>query len=125
MIKAFGMDLEMDDEALDFCYTTTSLIMNPKSNSKFENLDWTPLILMVSIFNLMIFSIWFPIRLWKMVKVSAPKVDEYTELGKKRKAIDQEYERLLDVDRGPFIYLYNCKSGFFFFFNFGFSDHHH
>ncbi|KAH9812839.1 hypothetical protein DFH28DRAFT_395024 [Melampsora americana] len=91
-------------DTLDFCYTTTM----KKPQGAFANKNWTVPIILVSIFNICTLSIWFPLRLWKTVKVEAPKVDEYTELGEKRKAVDQEYQRLVDRDQGPFVYLYSC-----------------
>ncbi|EGG04727.1 uncharacterized protein MELLADRAFT_116992 [Melampsora larici-populina 98AG31] len=89
--------------SLDFCYTTTM----KKPQGVLININWTVPIILASMFNICTLSLWFPIRLWQTVNVEAPKVDEYTELGEKRNAVDQEYMRLVDCDQGPFVYLYS------------------
>lgn len=91
-------------DTLDFCYTTTM----KKPQGLLMNINWTVPIILVSILNILALSVWFPLRLWNTVNVEAPKVDEYTELGEKRQAVDQEYQRLVDRDQGPFVYLYSC-----------------
>jgi hypothetical protein len=44
-----------------------------------------------------------------VVKMSVPKVDRYTELGRRRNNVelDGEYQRLLLRDHSPFAFLYN------------------
>lgn len=54
-------------------------------------------------------TIWFPLRLRRIIDDSVPKVDRYTELGKlrTRSDIDREYQRLLDRDHNPLSFLYS------------------
>lgn len=54
-------------------------------------------------------TIWFPIRLMQTIRQSLPRVDPYTELGRKRTKpeMELEYQRLLERDQNPFGFLYN------------------
>ena len=83
---------------LDFCYTTTM---------RKEGFNWAIPILIVAIITVCVVTIWFPIRLWLVVRTEVPKIDPYTEMGEKRKDKKAEYERLLDRDRSPFSFVYN------------------
>ena len=60
-------------------------------------------------------TIWFPISLRRVIKQSVPKVDHYTELGRKRNSVemDSEYRRLLARDNNPFAFLYSGKQSLF------------
>lgn len=53
-------------------------------------------------------TIWFPITLHRVIKESVPKIDPFTELGRRRNTIDldNEYHRLLARDLNPFAFLY-------------------
>jgi len=53
-------------------------------------------------------TIWFPIRLMQIIRQSLPRVDPYTELGRKRNKpeMELEYQRLLERDQNPFGFLY-------------------
>ena len=54
------------------------------------------------------FTIWFPIRLRKIIRQALPSVDKYTELGslRSKSEMDREYQRLLDRDKQPLAFLY-------------------
>ena len=54
-------------------------------------------------------TVWFPVALWRAIKQSAPKVDPYTSLGKKRpnRDLDLEYHRVLDRDQNPLSFVYH------------------
>jgi hypothetical protein len=53
-------------------------------------------------------TVWFPIRLMDTIRQSLPRVDPYTELGRKRTKpeMELEYQRLLERDQNPFGFLY-------------------
>ncbi|KAL7008934.1 hypothetical protein EMMF5_001681 [Cystobasidiomycetes sp. EMM_F5] len=86
-------------ETLDFCYRT---------NMRRESFNWAPPILIVATLTILIVTVWFPIRLFTVVQASIPTVDPYTELGEKRRSTGNaaEYERLLEIDRSPFSFMY-------------------
>jgi hypothetical protein len=73
--------------------------------------NWAYIVLPVSGWVVCWLTIWFPIRLWNVIGQLVPRVDRYTELGEKRQEVDAEYSRLLERDKHPFNFLYNCKSG--------------
>jgi hypothetical protein len=85
-------------DPLNFCYKTTM---------RKAGFNWAIPILIVAGLTFVIVTVWFPIRLWKVVKEEVPKVDPYTELGEKRKDLKAEYRRLLEKDRSPFAFVYN------------------
>ncbi|EIN13788.1 hypothetical protein PUNSTDRAFT_58299 [Punctularia strigosozonata HHB-11173 SS5] len=87
-------------EPLDFCYTTTM---------KRNEINFAPLVVILSAIVFGLYTVWFPIRLRQVVEEGIPKVDKYTELGKSRSRsdMDREYQRLLERDRGPFTFLYS------------------
>lgn len=85
-------------DPLDFCYTTTM---------RKQGWNWAPPILIVSSLTVLIITIWFPIRLWFVVSSQVPKVDNFTELGEKRRDLKAEYNRLLERDQSPFSFIYN------------------
>ena len=89
-------------DPLDFCYTTTM---------RRDGFNWSYPILGVAIVTVLIVTIWFPIRLWSVVRMEVPKIDRYTELGEKRTDLRAEYDRLLERDRSPFSFVYNGERG--------------
>lgn len=54
-------------------------------------------------------TFWFPMELRRVIKQAVPKVDPFTELGRRRNNVelDGEYQRLLLRDHNPFAFLYN------------------
>lgn len=56
-------------------------------------------------------TIWFPILLRRVIQQSVPKVDAFSELGRRRRTwdMDSEYQRLLSRDKNPFAFLYSGK----------------
>ncbi|KAF8642326.1 hypothetical protein AX16_009596 [Volvariella volvacea WC 439] len=87
-------------DPLDFCWTTTM---------KRNEVNYAPVIIVLSIIVFAFLTIWFPITLRRVIKDSVPKVDKFTELGRRRTEVemDLEYHRLLSRDRGPFAFLYS------------------
>lgn len=57
-------------------------------------------------------TIWFPLRLRRVISQAIPVVDKYTELGRLRSASDKdrEYQRLLSRDRQPLTFLYDGEN---------------
>ncbi|KAH8913761.1 hypothetical protein BT69DRAFT_1306207 [Atractiella rhizophila] len=87
----------------------------PRShNIFFDNFNWAPFILIISAINILVVTIWLPLRLWGVIKEVAPKVDKFSELGDKRTAEERkrEYERIVDDDEGEFNFLYNYSRPF-------------
>lgn len=91
---------EVYRQPLDFCYTTTMLK---------DQINYAPVIVLISAFTFIMMTFWFPVRLARAVKLAVPHVDPYTELGKKRTPdeMESEYMRLMDRDISPFAFLYN------------------
>ncbi|KAJ8514702.1 hypothetical protein ONZ45_g7784 [Pleurotus djamor] len=86
-------------EPLDFCWTTTM---------KKNEVNFAPLIIIISFLAFAGLTVWFPIALRKVIQRSVPRVDPYTELGRRRNSgdMDREYHRLLSRDRNAFAFLY-------------------
>ena len=53
-------------------------------------------------------TIWFPTALVRVIRLSVPKVDKFTDIGRPRTSVDKdsEYHRLIARDRNPFAFLY-------------------
>ncbi|KAF9568432.1 hypothetical protein CPC08DRAFT_702456 [Agrocybe pediades] len=87
-------------DPLDFCWTTTM---------KRNEVNFAPIIMVLSAVTFFFFAIWFPLALRRVIQRSVPKVDKYTELGRPRSKadLDGEYHRLLNRDKNPFAFLYN------------------
>ncbi|KAF5385209.1 hypothetical protein D9615_001490 [Tricholomella constricta] len=87
-------------DALDFCWTTTM---------KRNQVNYAPVVIILAAIVFIFLTIWFPIALRRVIKVSVPKVDKFTELGRPRNniAMDGEYHRLLSRDRNAFAFLYS------------------
>lgn len=87
-------------DPLDFCWTTTM---------DRNQVNYAPFLVIIAIVTVATLAIWFPIELQRVVKMSVPKVDRYTELGRRRNNVelDGEYQRLLLRDHSPFAFLYN------------------
>lgn len=53
-------------------------------------------------------TLWFPVRLMQTIRQVLPRVDPFTELGKKRSnpEMELEYQRLLERDQNPLGFLY-------------------
>ena len=56
-------------------------------------------------------TLWFPIRLMQTIRQVLPRVDPFTELGRKRSnpEMELEYQRLLERDQNPLGFLYRGK----------------
>ncbi|XP_006454307.1 hypothetical protein AGABI2DRAFT_197252 [Agaricus bisporus var. bisporus H97] len=89
-------------QPLDFCWTTTM---------KRNEINYAPIILVISviIFASVSLTVWYPIILRRVIQQSVPKVDSFTELGRRRRNcdMDTEYQRLLSRDKNAFAFLYN------------------
>ncbi|KAF5312519.1 hypothetical protein D9619_003561 [Psilocybe cf. subviscida] len=87
-------------DPLDFCWTTTM---------KRNEVNWAPVVVVLSAVVFLVFAVWFPIALRRVIQRSVPKVDKFTELGRPRSHVDMdgEYHLLLDRDRNPFNFLYS------------------
>lgn len=90
--------LDVFRDPLDFCYTTSM---------RRAGFNWAIPILIVAAVTVLVVTIWFPLRLWSVVRREVPRVDPYTELGERRKDIKAEYERLLQHDKSAFSFVYN------------------
>ncbi|BGP51645.1 hypothetical protein JCM10450v2_007595 [Rhodotorula kratochvilovae] len=88
-------------DSMDFCWRTTMRRRNGATN-----LNFAYALVPVAAVVLALLALWFPWRMWNVVKREAPRVDGWTELGERRRDPDAEYERLLDVDPSPFNFLY-------------------
>ncbi|KAL1720708.1 hypothetical protein EV715DRAFT_196531 [Schizophyllum commune] len=88
-------------QPLDFCWTTTM---------KKNEINYAPVVIILALIVVVFLTIWFPISLRRVIKQSVPKVDHYTELGRKRNSVemDGEYRRLLARDNNPFAFLYSA-----------------
>ena len=55
---------------------------------------------------------WYPVQLYRTIRLVTPRVDHYTELGKLRgqHEMNREYQRLLDRDTNPLNFMYNGES---------------
>ncbi|ORY68070.1 hypothetical protein BCR35DRAFT_326470 [Leucosporidium creatinivorum] len=89
-------------DPLSFCYRTTML----RPVNVFHNFNWAYLILPVAAFTLVWLTFFLPWRLYWLAKKEAPVVDPWTEMGEKRKDMNAEYQKLVNVDRSPFSFLY-------------------
>lgn len=87
-------------DPLNFCWTTTM---------KRNEINWAPAFVMVALVVFTFLTIWYPWMLRRVIQRSVPKIDPYTDLGRKRTPsdMDNEYRRLLNRDRNPFAFLYN------------------
>ncbi|KAK7064260.1 hypothetical protein R3P38DRAFT_3301834 [Favolaschia claudopus] len=87
-------------DPLDFCWTTTM---------RRDEVNWAPVIIILAAFVVISLTVWFPLALRKIILVSVPDIDRYSELGRRRnnEEMDSEYHRLLDRDLNPFVFLYN------------------
>ncbi|KAF9535429.1 hypothetical protein CPB83DRAFT_841727 [Crepidotus variabilis] len=87
-------------DPLDFCWTTTM---------KRNEVNVAPVFMIMSALVVICLSVWFPIALYQVINRSVPKVDDYTELGRRRTPVDleTEYRRVLARDNNPFAFLYN------------------
>jgi hypothetical protein len=58
-------------------------------------------------------SLWFPIRLMQTIRQVLPRVDPFTELGRKRSKpeMEIEYRRLLERDQSTLGFLYKGENG--------------
>ncbi|KAJ6519781.1 hypothetical protein C8R45DRAFT_952705 [Mycena sanguinolenta] len=99
VVPPLGPSSEYKDP-LDFCWTTTM---------KRNEVNWAPVIVILSLFVVAALTIWFPVALRKIIKQSVPDVDPYSELGRRRNSeeMDSEYHILLSRDRNPFAFLYS------------------
>lgn len=86
---------------LDFCF---------KTSMETNDFNFAWIIVVVASTVIFWLTLWLPWRLWSIVKVSAPRVDPFTELGEKRRDQLGEYKRLLERDRSPFSFLYQGET---------------
>ncbi|CAG7849321.1 SubName: Full=Uncharacterized protein {ECO:0000313/EMBL:CCA70937.1} [Serendipita indica DSM 11827] len=86
-------------DPMDFCYTTTM---------RKDEVNYAPVIVAMSVATFILMTLWFPIRLMQTIRQALPRVDPYTELGRKRSRpeMELEYQRLLERDQNPFAFLY-------------------
>ncbi|KIM22943.1 hypothetical protein M408DRAFT_269120 [Serendipita vermifera MAFF 305830] len=86
-------------EPLDFCFTTTM---------RKDEVNYAPVIVVMSAITFIFMTLWFPIRLMQTIRQVLPRVDPYTELGRKRSnpEMELEYQRLLERDQNPLGFLY-------------------
>ncbi|KAG6911998.1 hypothetical protein DXG01_000246 [Tephrocybe rancida] len=75
-------------DALDFCWTTTM---------QRNQVNYAPVVIVLAAIVFIFLTVWFPLALHRVIKVSLPKVDRFTELGRLRNdsELDAEYHRLL------------------------------
>ncbi|KAJ3799908.1 hypothetical protein GGU11DRAFT_775291 [Lentinula aff. detonsa] len=87
-------------DPLDFCWTTTM---------KKDEINYAPVMIILSAIVVGMLSIAFPIMLRRVIKHSVPRVDRFTELGRPRTKADMdvEYHRVLARDQNPFVFLYS------------------
>ncbi|KAJ3883366.1 hypothetical protein F5051DRAFT_391948 [Lentinula edodes] len=87
-------------DPLDFCWTTTM---------KKDEINYAPVLIILSAIVVGMLSITFPIMLRRVIKHSVPRVDRFTELGRPRTKADMdvEYHRVLARDQNPFVFLYS------------------
>ncbi|KAF7306895.1 hypothetical protein MIND_00482000 [Mycena indigotica] len=99
VVPPLGSPSEFKDP-LDFCWTTTM---------KRNEINFAPALVVLSLIVVGSLAVWFPITLRQIIRQSVPKVDQYSELGRRRnnRELDNEYHRLLSRDRSPFAFLYN------------------
>ncbi|GLB36114.1 hypothetical protein LshimejAT787_0304020 [Lyophyllum shimeji] len=76
---------------------------------KRNEVNYAPVVIILAAIVFMFLTVWFPIALHRVIKVSVPQVDKFTELGRARNRVemDAEYHRLLLRDRNPFAFLYS------------------
>ncbi|GAA6037574.1 hypothetical protein JCM8097_006120 [Rhodosporidiobolus ruineniae] len=87
--------------SMDFCYRTTM-----RRRDGLHHVNWVAAILPVAVLVVLVLSLWLPWRLYLVVQRERPRVDNFTELGERRRHKNGEYERLLDSDPSPFNFLY-------------------
>ncbi|KAG6862355.1 hypothetical protein C0995_011795 [Termitomyces sp. Mi166 len=87
-------------DPLDFCWTTTM---------RRNEVNYAPFVVILSALGFIFLTIWFPVALHRSIKLSVPKVDKFTELGRLRNncEMEEEYHHLLDRDQNPFAFLYS------------------
>ena len=89
-------------EPLDFCYRTSM---------RRDSINLTFILLPIAALVILTLSLWLPWRLWSVINCEKPKVDAWTELGERRRNLNAEYQRSLDVDPSPFSFLYKGERG--------------
>lgn len=89
-------------DPLSFCYRTTML----RPSGLLGNFNWAFLILPISALTIGWLTIFLPWRLHQVAQRERPRVDPWTEMGEKRRDVEGEYRRLVEVDRSPFGFLY-------------------
>ncbi|CAG8473103.1 3957_t:CDS:2 [Funneliformis caledonium] len=94
----FGSGSDKFRDPKDFCYVTS---MNK------DDLNFSPVIIVVAIIIICVFSFWFPIALKRLVDKNLPRVDKYDELGETRHNTEAEYRKLLMKDTCPYNFLYS------------------
>ena len=53
------------------------------------------------------YTVSFPFRLRRIAHDHHPIVDPYNEAGERRTAVEEEYNRLMNLDRSPYNFIYN------------------
>ncbi|GAA94618.1 uncharacterized protein L969DRAFT_62292 [Mixia osmundae IAM 14324] len=85
-------------DGLDFCYTTTMTL---------GGFNGALPILLISAVCVLVYSLWFPLRLWTVVRASTPEVENYNEMGAHRVNLDEAYQRASGpTDSGRLNWLY-------------------
>ncbi|EFI28599.1 hypothetical protein CC1G_13626 [Coprinopsis cinerea okayama7 len=86
---------------MDFCWTTTM---------KRNEVNYAPVMVILGAVTFLLLGIWFPLALRRVIRLSVPKVEKYSGMGRIRSSadLDAEYHRLLERDRNPFAFLYSA-----------------
>jgi len=87
-------------DPLNFCWTTTM---------RRDEFNFAWLVLPLAGLVLIVYTLYFPIRMVMVIKDLLPHVSDYNELGQKRSSeeMELEYQRLLSKDKSPLNFLYN------------------
>ena len=88
-------------DPLDFCWTTTM---------RKDEFNFAWLIVPLAALCVIFYTIWFPFRMFMVIKDMLPSVSEYNELGRKRSKAEMEveYYRLMNKDKSPLNFMYNA-----------------
>ena len=87
-----------------------------------NDLNFSPVIIVIALTTIGVFSFWFPIALKRLVDKNVPRVDKYNEMGETRHNREEEFKRLLAKDNCPYNFLYH---GDLFYCLFNYINHLH
>lgn len=89
------------DEDFRYCYRT---------NVNESNTNYAWLVILIAALVLLLLTIYFPFLLRKLVTENKPIVPHYDENGEKVKDFEQHYQKILDNDACPYMFLYSGKN---------------